>query len=126
MSEHTTTNRTTYPGRDDLNKASARARRAFAAVFKEGRRHDPQLLPELARLVAEAAETLNRIASDAEALEQTSARHQRELKRHEDRARANLRKVQRLGGANADRATRLLARLDAHTAGRGRPADDHG
>ncbi|MGC9381584.1 hypothetical protein [Streptomyces sp. MH13] len=124
MSDQTTTKRQTYPHRDDLNKASARARRAFAAVFKEGARFDQTLLPELAGLVAEATETLNRIASDAEQLEQSSARHQRALKQQEDKMRANLRKMQRQGGVAAERAAEMLARLDARAARHGRPADD--
>ncbi|WP_406469052.1 hypothetical protein OH738_18140 [Streptomyces hirsutus] len=123
----TTTNPQPYTGRDALNRAQARARRAFAKASKEGVRHDETLLPALAALVAEAAETLNRIASDAEALESTSQRHQKAIKAQEDKTRATLRKMQRGGGTQALRATQLLAQMDARPAHRGRPADDaHG
>jgi len=111
MTTQTPAQRPSYPGRDRLNETSARARRAFAAVFKEGRRHDPKLLPQLEALVQEAAETMGRIAADAEALEQSSVRHQRELKRLADKNRALLRKAQRRGST---RATGILERLDAH------------
>lgn len=123
MTTDTPRTRPTYPGRDPLNEASARARRAFAAVFKEGRRHDPKLLPALERLVVEAAETLARIATDAEALEQSSARHQRVLKAQEDRNRALLKKAARGGSA---RAVAILQRMDEQAARRGRPADVDG
>ena len=119
MTTDTPRTRPTYPGRDPLNEASARARRAFAAVFREGRRHDPKLLPELEKLVVEAAETLARIATDAEALEQSSARHQRTLKAQEDRNRALLKKAVRGG---SQRAVAILQRMDeqaARAAGRG-------
>ncbi|MFI1726901.1 hypothetical protein [Streptomyces sp. NPDC020489] len=123
MSTQTPAQHPTYPGRDDLNKASARARRAFAAVFKEGRRHDPKLLPDLAQLVAEAAETLNRIASDAEALEQASARHQRALKAQQDKTRALLRKAQRSGST---RGVATLERIDAYLTEQRVPGRDDG
>ncbi|MEU9641514.1 hypothetical protein [Streptomyces sp. NPDC048188] len=126
MSEHTTAKPEPYPGRDGLNKAQARARRAFARSFKEGVRFDPALVPEVARLVAEATETLNRVAADAEQLEQSSARHQRALKASEDKVRAQLRKAQRLGGARGRQATAMLAQLDARAAAHGRPADARG
>ncbi|MFF3872922.1 hypothetical protein [Streptomyces sp. NPDC001978] len=110
-----------YPGRDDLNRAQARLRRAFARTFKEGIRHDSKLIPELAKLVAEAADTLSRIASDAEQLESASVRHQRALKQQEDKIRATLRPAARRGDA---RAVSLLARIDARAARRPGPAPD--
>ncbi|MGX1120676.1 hexokinase [Streptomyces ambofaciens] len=123
MSEQTTANSQPYPGRDDLNKAQARARRAFARAYKEGMRFDKTLVPEVARLVAEATETLNRIAADAEQLEESSARHQRALKAKTDKVRASLRKMQRIGGVRGAQATEMLAKLDARAAAHGRPAN---
>lgn len=114
---------TTYPGRDALNKANARARRAFAAVHREATRHDEALLPELGNLVAQAADALNRIAAAAEQLESSSQRHQRDLKQQEDKIRANLRRAQRRGGQGAARATQILAQLDAGALRHERPAD---
>ncbi|MER7969685.1 hypothetical protein ABTX35_11955 [Streptomyces sp. NPDC096080] len=121
MSDETTT----YPGRDTLNTANARARRAFAAVNREARHYDPDLLPQLEALVLEAAETLGRIAVDAEELEQSSARRQRELKEQRDRVRALTKKAQRRGTA---RAADVLQRLDAFLGESQAPrhADDRG
>lgn len=123
MTTQTPTTRPTYPGRDRLNETSAHARRAFAAVFKEGRRHDPKLLRELEKLVLEAAETLSRIAADAEALEQSSARHQRALKAQQDKTRALLKKAQRAGST---RGVATLQRIDAHLTEQLVPDGDNG
>ncbi|MCZ9337006.1 hypothetical protein NGM37_04340, partial [Streptomyces sp. TRM76130] len=77
----------------------------------------------LERVVREAAEHLGRLAQDAQAVEDSSARHRVALKAAEDRTRALLRKSVRRGGTGAERAAVLLARLDARGAERGRPAD---
>lgn len=109
----TTTGRPHYPGREQLDNANMRFRRAVARLHREAGRHDPKLMPEVERIVAEAAETLGRLATDAEAAENTSARHQRALKAQEDRLRAQLRPAARRGDA---RAVSILARLDERSA----------
>ncbi|MEU3413745.1 hypothetical protein ABZ760_21160 [Streptomyces sp. NPDC006658] len=114
-------NKPAYPGRDQLDAANMRFRRALARLHREGVRHDPDLLPELERIVREAAETLGRLAADAEAAENTSQRHQAALKAQEDKIRAKLRPAARCGDP---RAMQLLRRLDERAARSGRPADD--
>ncbi|MBT2450933.1 hypothetical protein J7F03_28435 [Streptomyces sp. ISL-43] len=98
-----------YPGRPELDQANARFRRAAARLHKEAVKHDPNLMPALSSIVAEAAEHLGRLAGDLEAAESSSARNKRVLKAAEDKMRATLRPAARRGD---ERAARLLARLD--------------
>jgi hypothetical protein len=115
------TRRPNYPGRDQLDAANMRFRRAVARLYREAGRHDPKLMPEVERIVREAAETLGRLAVDAEAAENTSARHQAALKAQEDRLRAKLRPAARRGDP---RAADILARLDQHASRRPAPVPD--
>lgn len=110
-----------YPGRDQLDTANARFRRAIARLHREAGRHDPKLMSEVERIVREAADTLGRLAQDAEQAEGASTRHQRALKAQEDKTRAILRKAGRRGD---QRAVDMLARLDARAARRGPHGDD--
>ncbi|ULR50594.1 hypothetical protein [Streptomyces deccanensis] len=110
-----------YPGRDQLDTANARFRRAISRLHREAGRHDPKLMPTVERIVREAADTLGRLAADAEAAESTSQRHQTDLKAQEDKLRATLRPAARRGD---ERAVSILARLDARTARRPGPAPD--
>ncbi|MEW2610241.1 hypothetical protein AB0937_08525 [Streptomyces sp. NPDC047880] len=115
------TRRPHYPGRDQLDAANTRFRRAVARLYREAGRHDPKLMPEVERIVREAAETLGRLAADAEAAESTSARHQAALKAQEDKIRAQLRPAARRGDP---RAAGILARLDQRPSGRRTSAPD--
>ncbi|MFH9012656.1 hypothetical protein ACH4C6_14860 [Streptomyces sp. NPDC017943] len=117
----TPTRRPHYPGRDQLDVANTRFRRAVARLNREAGRHDPKLMPEVERIVREAAETLGRLAADAEAAENTSARHQAALKVQEDKLRAQLRPAARRGD---HRAAGILARLDERSSGRRTVAPD--
>ncbi|MGW1363510.1 hypothetical protein ACWCQP_39600 [Streptomyces chartreusis] len=110
-----------YPGREQLDTANMRFRRAVSRLHREAGRHDPKLMPEVARIVNEAAETLGRLAADAEAAENTSARHQAALKAQEDKLRAQLRPAARRGDV---RALSILARLDERTARHTAPEPD--
>ncbi|MGW4021070.1 hypothetical protein [Streptomyces sp. NPDC005009] len=117
----TPTRRPNYPGRDQLDTANMRFRRAVTRLYREAGRHDPKLMPEVERIVREAAETLGRLAADAEAAENTSARHQAALKKQEDKLRAKLRPAARRGDL---RAVSILARLDQRSARRPGAAPD--
>ncbi|MCY0952093.1 hypothetical protein [Streptomyces sp. H27-S2] len=98
-----------YPGRPELDQANARFRRAAARLHKEAAKYDPDLMPALAGIVAEAAEHLARLASDLEAAESSSARNKRVLKAAEDKMRAGWKAAARRGDP---RALRMLEQLD--------------
>ncbi|MFD1660001.1 hypothetical protein ACFSL4_17810 [Streptomyces caeni] len=117
----TPTRKPNYPGREQLDAANARFRRAVSRLHREAGRHDPKLMPAVERIVLEAAETLGRLAQDAEAAENTSARHQAVLKAQEDKIRAQLRPAARRGD---QRAVSILSRLDQRAARRPGPAPD--
>jgi hypothetical protein len=117
----TPTRRPNYPGRDQLDAANMRFRRAVARLYREAGRHDPKLMPEVERIVREAAEVLGRLAADAEAAENSSTRHQAALKAQEDKLRARLRPAARRGDP---RAVDILARLDQRAARRPARASD--
>ncbi|MEV6752378.1 hypothetical protein [Streptomyces sp. NPDC051214] len=112
-----------YPGRPALDEANMRFRRALARLYREGTRHDPELLPQLEAVVSEATKRLNTLAAKAEKAEDGSARKRAAVKAQEDTFRATLRKGIRRGDA---RAAEILAQLDARAAGHGRPADADG
>ncbi|MFF9215508.1 hypothetical protein [Streptomyces viridosporus] len=114
-------NKPAYPGRDQLDTANALFRRNVARAYREATRHDPKLLPDLERVVREAAEHLGRLAQDAQAVHDASSRIRAALKAQEDKTRATLRKAVRRG---SPQAADMLRRLDEHAARRGRPADD--
>lgn len=97
-----------YPGRRELDAANARFRRAVARAFKEGVRFDKALIPQVAAIVGEATEHLLRLASDAEAAENTSERHKKELAAEEEKLKRALRRGARRGNMQA---VRLLARV---------------
>lgn len=111
-----------YPGRTELDTANARFRRAVSRLHREAARHDPQLLPTLTSIVSEAAEHLQRLASDAEAAENCSARHKAALAAAEEKVRRTRHKGVRAGNP---RAADLLARLDDRRSRRSTgPSDD--
>ncbi|WP_327662447.1 MULTISPECIES: hypothetical protein [unclassified Streptomyces] len=119
------TSKPAYPGRDQLDTANQRFRRAVARLFREAVRHDDKLLPEVERIVREAAEVLGRLAVEAENAEELSQRHQAATKREEDKMRAALKKLSR-NGENA-RAAALLEQVEERAARRrGRVAQVHG
>lgn len=93
-----------YPGRPELDAANMRFRRALARLHKEAARHDPELLPALTEIVGEATEHLLRLAGDAEAAEQGSARNR---KRTADGAAALERQLKRAGMAIPERLREL-------------------
>lgn len=110
-----TTARPAYPGRPELDAANMRFRRALARLHREASRHDPDLTPRLAAIVGEATEHLLRLAADAEAAEDGSARHRAALKAEEEKMRGALRKAARGGSL---RAARMLEQLGS---GSGQP-----
>lgn len=110
VNDPTITKAGAYPGRPELNAANARFRRALARLHKEAVRHDPELLPQLAALVGEATEHLLRLASDAEAAENGSARHRAALKAQTDKTLRTLRRAARQGSPHA---VRMLQRMEA-------------
>ncbi|MFJ9217879.1 hypothetical protein ACIRJL_17205 [Streptomyces sp. NPDC102383] len=119
------TNKPAYPGRDQLDTANQRFRRALARLNREAIRHDNKLLPEVERLALKAAEVLNGIAQEAENAEGLSQRHQAALKREEDRMRATLKKLSHSG--QNERAANLLQQVEEMSARRlGRLAEFQG
>ncbi|MEU3730293.1 hypothetical protein AB0E81_12900 [Streptomyces sp. NPDC033538] len=88
-----------YPGRDRLDDANRRFRRALARLAREGRRHDPDLLAEVERIAAEAAGTLDRLATVAVKAEGNSGRHRAALEREQQNLDRITRKLARRGGA---------------------------
>jgi hypothetical protein len=106
-----------YPGRPDLDTANARFRRALSRLAREARRYDPTLMPRLAAIVGEATEHLHRLATDAEATENSSTRNRKAVAAAEARLTSSLRRAARRGSPEA---TRLLARVE----NRRRPGPD--
>lgn len=95
---------TGYPGRETLDKANAVFRRAVSRAAREGRRHDPTILPQVENLVTEAAGHLERLAQKATEVEGTSSRHRDAL----ERAEADLgRTLRRLARTDPERAARI-------------------
>ncbi|MFE0727064.1 hypothetical protein ACFW2X_02215 [Streptomyces antibioticus] len=88
-----------YPGRDRLDDANRQFRRALARLAREGRRHDPDLLAEVERIAAEAADTLDRLTQAATTAEGNSARHRAALAREQQNLDRLTRKLARRGGA---------------------------
>ncbi|MFI1422746.1 hypothetical protein ACH4VX_33210 [Streptomyces sp. NPDC020731] len=101
-----------YPGRDQLDDANRRFRRALARLAREGRRHDSELLAEVARIAAEAADILDRLAKDATEVEGKSARHRAALAREQQALTRTLRKLSRSNPALAARLARTAAEQD--------------
>ncbi|SFD61783.1 hypothetical protein [Streptomyces aidingensis] len=86
-----------YPGRDRLDAASMRFRRAVARLHREGQRSDPQTAAKLGPIVAEAEAVLLRLAERAEKAENESARNRRLLAEEEARLDRLLRRAARRG-----------------------------
>ncbi|MCP3769503.1 hypothetical protein [Streptomyces sp. MAR25Y5] len=101
-----------YPGRDRLDNANRGFRRALARLAREGRRHDPELLPEVERIATEAADHLERLAKDATEAEGNSARHRAALAREQESLTRTLRKLSRSNPTLAARIARGAAEQD--------------
>ncbi|MCX4972182.1 hypothetical protein [Streptomyces sp. NBC_00620] len=110
-----------YPGREQLDTANMRFRRALARLHREAGRHDPALMPKLAAIVQNATTQLAALAVEAEKAEDSSTRHRAALKKEEDKVRATLRKGVRRGDP---RAVSMLERLDARRPQSGSDGDD--
>lgn len=118
----TPTPKSAYPGRAELDAANARFRRALARASREAARHDSKLIPHLAAIIGEATEHLHRLASDVEAVENSSARHRQGLAAAEEGLKRSLRKAARQGSPEA---VRLLARVQERpVTGEGPHGDD--
>ncbi|MFF3897922.1 hypothetical protein ACFYY3_33175 [Streptomyces sp. NPDC001812] len=98
-----------YPGRDRLDAANRGFRRALARLAREGRRHDPELLPEVERIATEAAGHLERLAEDATEAEGKSTRHRAALAREQENLTRTLRKLSRSNPTLAARIARSAA-----------------
>ncbi|MGY3202670.1 hypothetical protein [Streptomyces sp. TE5632] len=101
-----------YPGRDRLDDANRGFRRALASLAREGRRHDPELLPMVERIATEAAGHLERLAKDATEAEGKSTRHRAALAREQENLTRTLRKLSRSNPALAARLARGVAEQD--------------
>ncbi|WP_017239522.1 hypothetical protein [Streptomyces sp. SS] len=88
-----------YPGRDQLDGANQRFRRALARLAREGRRHDATLLAAVERIATDAADALDRFAVAATEAEGNSARHRAALDREQARLDRLTRKLNRREGA---------------------------
>lgn len=106
-----------YPGRDRLDAANRQFRRALARLAREGRRHDPELLPVVERIATEAAGTLDRLAKDATEAEGKSARHRAALAREQKNLTRTLRQLSRSNPALAARLARGIAEQDGAARG---------
>lgn len=75
-----------YPRRPELDAANARMRHNFARLGREAARHqgDEKTMVDaaLGQLLAEAIDTLNRLADAASAAEDQSPQHQALVARH--------------------------------------------
>lgn len=97
-------------GRAELDAAWARFRRGTARLAREGRRSDPETLAKLGPIVAEATRVLDRLADEAQAAEDSSARNRRLLAEVEQKATRVLRKLARQGDPRAVRMLRGMSR----------------
>jgi septal ring factor EnvC (AmiA/AmiB activator) len=87
-----------YPGRNSLDAASNRFRRALARLAREGRT-DPETAAKLPPILAEAVETLDRLAAAASKAEGESARNRKAIAAQEARLARLERKLGRQRGA---------------------------
>ncbi|MFE4692928.1 hypothetical protein ACFRH6_23110 [Streptomyces sp. NPDC056749] len=87
-----------YPGRDQLDGANQRFRRALARLAREGRRHDPTLLATVERIATDAAGALDRLAVAAAEAEGNSARHRAAIDREQQKLDRLARKLAHRGG----------------------------
>lgn len=96
-----------YPGRPELDAANARFRRALSRLWREGTRHDdPDTRAAVGPIAAEAAATLDRLATAAEQAEHNSARHRTALAAEEAKlARLERRLGRRIGPERPSPAT---------------------
>jgi hypothetical protein len=99
-----------YPGRDGLDAANRRFRKAIARLHREGLRTNADLIPVTAAIVEDATTTLNSLASQAETTTYT-----------EPTRRTALKAVRRNG---SPRAAEILARLCGLPGPEQAPADD--
>lgn len=89
-----------YPGRDRLDAANMRFRRAVARLHREGVRHqDAETAAKVGPIVARAEAVLRELAAEAEQAADNSARHLAALAKEEAKlARLERRLGRRIGG----------------------------
>lgn len=87
-----------YAGRDQLDAANMRFRKAVARLAREGDK-DPDTAAKLPPIIAEAVQTLDRLATAAIEAEGNSARHRAAMAREQAKLDRLTRKLTRRGGA---------------------------
>ena len=107
-----------YPGRDQLDQASMRFRRAVTRLHREGLK-DPVTAAKLGPIITEAVAALDSLAQRAQKAENESARNRAMLAREQEKLERVLRKGARQG---SPRAAELLRSFT--TRREGRPGDD--
>ncbi|MFG2671165.1 hypothetical protein [Streptomyces sp. NPDC048445] len=87
-----------YPGRDQLDAANMRFRKAVARLAREGAR-DPATAVKLPPIIAEAVQTLDRLTAEAADAEGNSERHRVALAAEAEKLARLQRRLGRRGGA---------------------------
>ncbi|MGC5007447.1 hypothetical protein [Streptomyces sp. DT203] len=87
-----------YPGRDQLDAANMRFRKAVARLAREGTK-DPATATKLPLIVAEAVQMLDRLTAAAIEAEGNSERHRAALAAEAEKLAQLQRRLARRGGA---------------------------